>query len=107
MNIFHTQEADMTLRSTAKVELSQYDRRMLAIADDLFVEFDHLPIRSVLRAICVCRGKLRDQGVLHPPPDEVYRLAHASLLDRQHLVGAQGSALGRSNARAQLLSARD
>jgi hypothetical protein len=69
------------MRSTqATVAAATRDARLLAMADRLFHEFEHLPVRTVFKAVRAARLELREarQGV--PAPEDIELLARQRLL---------------------------
>ena len=61
-------------------QATPYNARMLAMADRLFTEFDHLPVRSVFHAIAAARATVKEQrSSPAPDPDQVERLAREQL----------------------------
>lgn len=57
-----------------------YDVRMLAAADRLFTDFDHLAAKAVFTAIAAARTTLRqERGSVVPDPNQVERLARERL----------------------------
>jgi hypothetical protein len=69
------------MRSTqATVAAASREARLLAMADRLFHEFEHLPVRTVFQAVGAARLELREarQGV--PAPEDIELLARQRLL---------------------------
>ncbi len=63
---------------------SAWERRMLAMADRLFADFDDLPVRTVFEAIASARATLRDRAVdpSTSTPEEIERLVREQLAAR-------------------------
>ncbi len=69
------------MRSThPTAAVASREARLLAMADRLFHEFEHLPVRTVFQAVGAARLELREarQGV--PVPEEIELLARQKLL---------------------------
>ena len=65
-----------------------YHARMLAMADRLFTEFDHLPVSSVFAAIATATSAAKKHHHSPTPePDQVERLAREQLR-RNHGSGS-------------------
>ena len=69
------------MRSThSGTAVTSREAQLLAMADRLFHEFEHLPVRTVFQAIGGARLELRDahQGV--PTPGDIEKLARQRLM---------------------------
>lgn len=66
--------ASLSTRPAAR----SYESRMLAMADRLFDEFEHLPVIVVFRAIGAAQSELREADLV-ALPEQVERLARQRL----------------------------
>ena len=71
----------LLMRSTqAGTAATSREARLLAMADRLFHEFEHLPVRTVFQAIGGARLELRDAHPGVPTPEQIEGLARQRLL---------------------------
>ncbi len=60
--------------------MTSREARLLAMAERLFHEFEHLPVRTVFQAIGGARLELREARQGAPSPEEIEVLARQRLL---------------------------
>jgi hypothetical protein len=68
------------MRSTQAAAATSREARLLAMADRLFHEFEHLPVRTVFQAIGAARLELREARQGPPSPEDIEVLARQRLL---------------------------
>ena len=69
-----------------------YQDRMLATADRLFTEFDHLPVGRVFTAIATAQATIKNRHPSPvPDPDHVERLARQQLRRNHEPIGGGAS----------------
>jgi hypothetical protein len=69
------------MRSTQSgTAVTSREARLLAMAERLFHEFEHLPVRTVFKAIGAARLELREARQGAPSPEDIEMLARQRLL---------------------------